>query len=117
MHERSAGRLPELEKIVSGLEKDGKTVVCVAWTDQSKVVPLGVLGLQDVLRPDAVEALQQLKRSGVTRIAMLTGDSAGVANAIAAQAGITEVHAGLMPEAKVRIIKQIAAETPVIMVG
>lgn len=117
MRERHATRLYELDELVRQLEQGGKTVVCVARTEQAEVVPLGVLGLQDVLRPDAAEALEQLKHLGISRIVMLTGDSAGVANAIAAQAGITEVHAGLMPEDKVQIIRKIAAETPVIMVG
>ncbi len=117
MHERHAGRFAEIEALVHQLEADGKTVVCVARRKSTDVVALGVLGLQDVLRPDAVAAMNALKRSGVKRIVMLTGDSAGVAHAIARQAGITEVHAALMPEDKVRVIKEIAAETPVIMVG
>jgi len=117
MHERNAIRYDELERLVHQLEADGKTVICVAQMLEKNLTGLGILGLQDVLRPDAVAALAAAKRAGIERIAMLTGDSAGVANALARQAGITEVYAGLMPEDKVRVIKKIAGKTPVIMVG
>jgi Cd2+/Zn2+-exporting ATPase len=117
MQERNCQSYEDLEVLVHRLEHEGKTVICVAVSGNKQLTPLGVLGLQDVLRPDAVAALDALRRAGITRIVMLTGDSKGVADAIAAEAGISEVHAGLMPEDKVRVIKEIAADTPVIMVG
>ena len=117
MEERGAAGYGEAETIVRGLEADGKTVICVARQHEGGAQVLGVLGLQDVLRRDALQALAALRDMGITRIAMLTGDSQGVAQAIAKQAGIAEVYAGLMPEDKVRIVKEMSATTPVLMVG
>src|SRR5690606_26796119 len=105
MHERNATRYDELESLTHQLEADGKTVICVARQTGTTLETLGVLGMQDVLRADAVQTIQTLRRMGIQRITMLTGDSSGVANAIAKQAGITEVYAGLMPEDKVNVIR------------
>jgi Cu+-exporting ATPase len=60
----------------------------------------------DALRPDAAEAIATLRRSGL-RVLMLTGDSAAAAASIAAQAGITEVEAGLDPAAKLARIRSL----------
>lgn len=109
--------LEDLREIANKLESEGKTVICIAREDHGKHVALGALGLQDILRPDAVKAVKALRRMGINRIVMLSGDTPGVASAVAAQAGITEVHGGLMPQDKVRLIKEIAEQSPVIMVG
>jgi Zn2+/Cd2+-exporting ATPase len=78
---------------------------------------LGVIGLADTLRPEAKDALKALRRIGVKRQVMLSGDNHRVAAAIAAQAGIDEARAPLMPEGKVAELRKLAAEGGVAMVG
>ena len=71
---------------------------------------VGVVFIADAMRPGARQALAELKASGVKRIVMLTGDNASTARAIAAELGIDEVHADLMPEDKVSAIAQLQAQ-------
>ena len=78
---------------------------------------LGAIAIADVLRADAASVVQQLKTNGIERVVMLTGDNTRVANAIAKQAGVDEFHADLLPEDKVRVIKELKAIGPVAMVG
>ena len=61
--------------------------------------------------------IQQLRAHGIERIVMLTGDNRRVAHAIAEQAGVDEFHADLLPEDKVRVIKELKSIGPVAMVG
>jgi len=78
---------------------------------------IGLLAAADTLRPDAPKVIAELRAMGI-EVAMLTGDQPSVAKAIAAQAGVTRIYAGLMPEDKVTIIKQLQAESNhVAMVG
>ncbi|MCC6233200.1 MAG: cadmium-translocating P-type ATPase [Verrucomicrobiales bacterium] len=104
---------------IGALQDEGKTCVLVGELspDGREAQILGVIAVADVLRPDAAQVLAQLKRLGVKRIAMLTGDHSRVAQAIAREAGVDEVHAGLMPEDKVRIVRQLREIGPVAMVG
>jgi len=69
----------------------------------------GVFLLSDRLRADAREAVAELRRMGL-RVAMLTGDSEPAARAIAAQAGIDEVEAGVLPEGKLAFIERLKNE-------
>jgi Zn2+/Cd2+-exporting ATPase len=105
---------------VSRLQREGKTAVVVAWVDEELNVAqvAGVIGIADVLRPDAPAVVRRLKEVGVERVVMLTGDHEEVAAAIAAEAGVDAFHAGLLPEDKLRILKEEeAAYGPVAMVG
>ncbi len=63
-------------------------------------VVLGVLGARDTLRPEAAQVLADLRALGISPIALLTGDRAAVARAIADQLPVTEVHAELLPAQK-----------------
>ena len=87
------------------LQNQGQTVLAVA-SGQSLV---GFLAVRDVLRPEAREALQSLKGQGI-RTVMLTGDNAQAAGLIASEAGIEETHSKLMPEDKLRLVRQWQAE-------
>ncbi|MEQ1854456.1 MAG: HAD-IC family P-type ATPase, partial [Chthoniobacteraceae bacterium] len=78
---------------------------------------LGAIAIADVLRADAREVIRRLKATGIDRVVMLTGDNARVAKAIARQAGVDEFHADLLPEDKVRVIKELKSIGPVAMVG
>jgi Cu+-exporting ATPase len=91
----------------------GHSVVYVAAERQV----LGVIALQDSPRPGAARAMQQLRVMGL-RTAMLTGDSRSVAEAVARNLGIDEVHAELLPQEKVDIIARLQADgRTVAMVG
>lgn len=78
---------------------------------------LGVLGLADEPRANVRETLNDLRAAGIQRIIMLTGDNAGVGNAVGEAVGVDEVLAGLLPEDKVTHIKSLASKGPVAMVG
>jgi Cd2+/Zn2+-exporting ATPase len=104
---------------IATLQDEGKTSVIVGEIDEStdSARLLGAIAIADVLRADAVSVVQQLKTYGIERVVMLTGDNARVAQAIAKQAGVDEFHADLLPEDKVRVIKELKAIGPVAMVG
>ncbi|MGB4572281.1 MAG: heavy metal translocating P-type ATPase [Rectinemataceae bacterium] len=70
-------------------------------------VYLGALRVGDAVKPDAAAAVAALRQLGAARIVMLTGDAAGPATAAAAEAGVEEVHSGLLPEDKLRIMEAI----------
>lgn len=83
------------------LSLEGKTVL---WFSLGKRI-LGAIALQDPLKPDAKEAMAALHEAGL-RLVILTGDQELTARAIARQAGIDEVRAGLKPEDKARILEE-----------
>jgi Cd2+/Zn2+-exporting ATPase len=76
-----------------------------------------MVAVADTLRTDAVEAVAQLQSQGVKRVVMITGDDRRVAQAVARELGITEVHAELLPEDKVRVVRTLLKDGPVAMVG
>ncbi len=97
---------------VDRLQNDGATVVLLE-RDQ---VLIGAIAVRDELRPEAVEAVTTLRSNGI-EVAMLTGDNRRTAQALAAQAGITTVHADLLPEDKARLVPELAGGKPIAMVG
>ena len=102
------------------LQQEGKTAVTVARVlpGGKQVRVLGIIGVADVLREDAAEVVRRLKSQGVQRVVMLTGDNRRVAHAIAEQVGVDEYFADLLPEDKVRVLKQIRQQFgTVAMVG
>jgi Cd2+/Zn2+-exporting ATPase len=112
--------LPEaFAREVAQLQDAGKTVVIVGELDEAhdSAKFLGAVAIADVLRADAPEVIRQLKADGITKVVMLTGDNTRVAQAIGRQAGVDEVYADLLPEDKVRVIKELKNLGPVAMVG
>lgn len=87
-------------------ENDGRTRLHVAVDGRW----MGVIFIADTLRPGAAEALAELKRTGVQRLVMLTGDHRATAQAVARAAGIDEVHADLLPQDKVKAIADLMAQ-------
>jgi len=113
---RSAGVTPPSAALhaVAALEGDGRSAVLVAADGDV----IGVLGLRDTLRDSAAPAIAALRRAGVRRVAMLTGDTARGAAPIAREAGVDEVHADALPETKLALIEALQREGEVIaMVG
>ncbi len=87
---------------IAGLENQGKTTILVGQNGKL----LGILAIADALRPGAKETLSIIREQG-TRTVMLTGDNERCAKAIAAQAGVDEYYAQLLPEDKVRVVKEL----------
>ena len=77
---------------------------------------LGVIAVADPIKPEAHDAIQDLQNMGIKAI-MLTGDNERTANAIAAQAGVDEVVAGVLPDGKEAVIRDLQRRGPVLMVG
>ena len=97
---------------VTRMQQAGATAVLVE--DDGQVI--GAIAVRDELRPEAAEVVAQLRRDGY-HVAMLTGDNAATAAALARDVGIEDVHAELRPEDKARLIEQLRAQRPTAMVG
>jgi len=96
------------------LKSRGATAVLVALDG----VIAGVLGISDPIRETAALMVQQLRQVGLKRVVMLTGDDLLTAQVIAQAAGISEVHAELLPEQKLEVIRKLQSEGYVVaMVG
>lgn len=94
-------------------EAEGKTVVAVGWDGQAR----GVLVVADTVKETSAEAIAGLKELGLTPV-LLTGDNAAVANRIAAEVGIDEVIADVLPKDKVDVVTRLQSEGKVVaMVG
>jgi Cd2+/Zn2+-exporting ATPase len=98
---------------VTKLEEAGQTTMVVRKAGRY----LGVLGVADTLRSGARHVVETLKDAGIQRTVMLSGDNARVAKSIAAQVGLDEARAPLMPEGKVVAIKEMGRHGSVAMVG
>jgi Cd2+/Zn2+-exporting ATPase len=68
---------------------------------------IGIIAVADQLRPEARETIAKLKKAGIKHTVMLTGDNEGTAKAIAAQVGIDEYRSQLLPEDKVKAVKDL----------
>lgn len=105
--------ISEIKALIDTQAAKGVTPVLLA--QEGKIAAL--LSIRDPLREDTVSALQRLHNQGY-RLVMLTGDNPITANAIAKEAGIDQVIAGVMPEGKAQAITQLQAEGhKVAMVG
>ncbi len=114
MAELSVEIPPEAEGTLAHLKSAGKTAVIVAVN----AAAVGILGIADTLRADAPEMIRRLAEAGVERVVMLTGDDRRTAQAIAAEAGISDVRAELLPEDKLQAIRALQADGHVVaMVG
>ena len=103
---------PEAVKAAEALAAEGKTPLCFAEDG----VYRGCIAVADTIKPESPEAVRQLKAMGI-RVVMLTGDNERTARAIGAQAGVDEVIAGVLPDGKESVIRRLAAEGKVCMVG
>lgn len=104
---------PVLQEAAQRLESEGKSVVGVTLNE----VWVGVIAMADALRPEAADMVRGLRARGIEAV-LLTGDNPAVAERIAAQVGITQVRAGLMPEDKATAITALREQFgSVAMVG
>ena len=100
----------------------GAALLHLLRLDHDKPQVLGALALEDEVRPEARQAIAQLRAEGVSKIAMITGDSRAVADAVAAdlgfRPGVDEVFAEVLPEDKDRIVADLQSRGhTVAMVG
>jgi Cu+-exporting ATPase len=109
-HDVSVGRLHDLP---AAWRSEAHTVVPVAWDGEVR----GALVVADTVKPTSAEAVSRLRSLGLTPV-MLTGDNEAVARLVAAEVGITEVIADVLPAGKVEAIRELQASGHVVaMVG
>jgi len=87
------------------LEALGQTVLWLARNSEA----LGFIAVADVIRPEVPAAIAELRRLGIKHILLLTGDNERTANAVAAQLGIAQVRANLLPQDKIEAVRALQA--------
>jgi Cu+-exporting ATPase len=113
LRERGLDVPGEVARAVTDAEAAGRTAVVAGWDGRAR----GVLAVADVVKPTSRAAVTQLRALGLTPV-LLTGDNATVARAVAAEVGIDEVTAEVLPADKVDVVKRLQAEgRTVAMVG
>ena len=104
---------PELEAAVEAAQADGRTPVAVGWDGRAR----GVVVVSDTVKPTSAEAVRRLRDLGLSPV-LLTGDNERAARAVAAEVGIDEVIADVLPADKVDVVKRLQDEGRVVaMVG
>ncbi|MFI7892277.1 heavy metal translocating P-type ATPase [Streptomyces sp. CACIS-1.16CA] len=104
---------PSLSRALQEDEAHGRTAVVAAWDGEAR----GVFGVADAVKESSAAAVAELRALGLEPI-LLTGDNRAVAEAVAREVGIDKVHAEVLPEDKVEVIKRLQGEGRVVaMVG
>lgn len=101
-----------LKKRSDELAMQGKTPLFFSRDN----VLMGVIAVADVIKPESPQAIKEMQNMGI-RVIMLTGDNEGTAKAIGAQAGVDEVIAGVLPDGKEAVIRELKQKGKVAMVG
>ena len=102
----------ETVKITETLAENGKTPLLFCTPNELS----GIIAVADTIKEDSPRAIKELQNMGI-RVVMLTGDNEKTADAIGAQAGVDEVFAGVMPDGKEKVVRQLRDKGKVIMVG
>jgi Zn2+/Cd2+-exporting ATPase len=114
---RMAARMGAMltDAMFEGLIREAQTVI---WLGRGPHV-LGAVAVADGLRPTSPAALDALRKGGIARIALMTGDRRPVAERIGAELGLSksDIHAELLPQDKVRLVEQMAKAGKVAFVG
>lgn len=111
---RDGTALPsEIRNVVDDLERRGRTTMVVKKSD----VFLGVIGIMDSPRQAASSVIADLRRKGIRKMILVSGDNQLAASAVADAVGIDEAHGDLLPEDKVAMIAGLGSKTRVAMVG
>jgi Cu2+-exporting ATPase len=103
---------PATENQAMQLAKEGKTPLFFAEEDRF----LGIIAVADTIKEDSPQAVKELQNMGL-HVVMLTGDNAQTAQAIGAQVGVDEVIAGVLPDGKEQVIRNLQKKGKVAMVG
>ena len=104
---------PWVRKVRRRARLDGALTVFVAADGE----PAGALVLEDRIRPDSRQTIRAIRRGGVRRIVLATGDRAEAADSVGALTGVDDVLAGLTPAEKLETVRREQREAPVIMIG
>jgi Cu+-exporting ATPase len=104
--------LTPVQARIEVLEAAGRTVIAVGRDGRA----LGVIALGDALRPDAIQTAAVLRKAGLKTI-LVTGDNERAARRVAGELGIDEVHAGVLPQDKAGLVRELQADARVAMVG
>lgn len=102
----------EIKREADRLAQEGKTPLYFAGDGKL----LGIIAVADVIKEDSPQAVRELQNMGI-RVVMLTGDNERTAKAIGAQAGVDEVIAGVLPDGKETVIRQLKEKGKTAMVG
>ena len=102
----------EFGKRAEKLAEEGKTPLLFMQDDKV----CGIIAVADIIKEDSPAAIRDLKDMGI-KVVMLTGDNERTANAIGAQAGVDEVIAGVLPDGKESVIRELMNQGKVAMVG
>ncbi len=108
-----------IESRVAEIQDSGRTNVLVGEVheESNTVKVLGSFAIADHLRAEVPAMVKHLREQGIRRVVMLTGDAERVAKAVSAEAGLDEYYAELLPEDKVRLMKELSRGEHVGMVG
>lgn len=106
------GITDELSEKALALSKDGKTPLLFAEDG----IILGIIAVADRIKKDSRNAVFQMQNMGL-RVVMLTGDNEETAKAIAKEAGVDEIVAGVLPDGKEKVVADLKKENKVIMIG
>jgi Cd2+/Zn2+-exporting ATPase len=111
----AAVTVPEsIGQAVAGMQERGRSTMVVRHGERW----LGVIGVADTPRPGVRAVLDELRSLGIGRLVMLTGDNAGVGEAVGRDVGVDDVRAGLLPEDKVTAIQELLTKHEMVaMVG
>jgi Zn2+/Cd2+-exporting ATPase len=101
--EERAQETPEIHERLEAMASAGQSVVVVG--DEKRVC--GLIALADAVRPEARAVVESLRQAGIEHIVMLTGDNQATASAIAAQTGVSEIRAELLPADKVAAVAEL----------
>ena len=104
--------LARLYSSIDALEAKGRTVIAVARDGRA----LGIVALGDTLRPDAISTVMALRNAGLQTI-LVTGDNERAAQRVGQEVGIDQVRAGVLPQDKAGIVRELQAHARVAMVG
>ena len=110
--EKTAEISDDIRKIADELSKEGKTPLFFAESGSL----LGIIAVADTIKEDSAQAVKQLRNMGI-KVVMLTGDNEKTAKAIGKQAGVDEVIAGVLPDGKESVIRNLKRHGKTAMVG
>lgn len=115
MREKGIMLSTDAEEKIKSLEAQGKTTILIG--NEKEV--LGAIAVADTIRETAIAAIAALKKQGVKKVVMLTGDAEAVAHNIGTKLGIdtANIYAGLLPEDKVRIVEELRTKGIVAFIG
>ncbi|MED3650519.1 cation-translocating P-type ATPase [Heyndrickxia sporothermodurans] len=102
-----------IQKEITALKDQGYTLVTVA--DKEKV--LGLMGITDEVRSESKQIINELHQAGIKHTVMLTGDHQKTAKKVAEQIGLSNYYANLLPDEKVKKIKELTQQGKIAMVG